>query len=338
MKPKVKLIDIAKALNISTTTVSKALNDKSDISAKTKKAVLDLAKKWDYRPNNVAISLRKKRTLNLIGVVLPNVDHYFYSTILKGIITKASTENYLVLVGESNQDAEKEKLILDEFINYGINGVLLAPSPGSEYDLNLKKIKDYRIPHILIDRTFEGYAGHYVKSDDYRGALKAVNHLIEQGYTKIAHIKVSDNWSVGSDRLRGYEDALKQNDFAIRPDYIVACDLADKQEGIEIASNLLTLDNPPDAIFTVNDRVASGILEYAKEHDIAIPKDLGIVGFSNSMISSAVSPKLTTVEQRGEAMGELAFDYFFESLKNKDAVFQKTFESKLIIRESSMRR
>lgn len=336
MKPKVKLVDIARALNISTTTVSKALNDKSDISAKTKKAVIELADKWDYRPNNLAISLRKNKQLNLIGVVLPNVDHYFFSTILKGIISKASTKNYLVMVGESNQDAEKEKLILEEFINYGINGALVAPAPESLYN-NLKAIKDYRIPHILIDRTYEGFAGHYVKSDDYNGALKAVTHLIKQGYTKIAHVKISDNWSVGSDRLKGYEDALQNSGFTIRPDYIITCDLANKQEGLAIAAELLNMQDPPDAVFTVNDRVAAGILEYSQKNNISIPEDLGLVGFSNSLISSMVSPKLTTVEQRGEAMGELAFDYFFKSLTNKEAVYQKTFESKLIIRESSVR-
>jgi len=336
MKSKVKLVDLARALNISTTTVSKALNNKSDISAKTKKTVLELAEKWDYRPNNLAISLRKKRHLNLIGVVLPNVDHYFFSTILKGIISKASTENYLVLVGESNQNAEKEKMILDDFINYGINGVLIAPSPDSNYD-NLTAITTFRIPHILIDRTFEGFEGHYVRSDDYNGAFKAVSHLMDQGYTKIAHVKVVDNWSVGSDRLKGYEDALKERGYEIRPEYIKTCDLATKKEGLDIAAQLLTASDPPDAIFAVNDRVASGILEYSKNHNIHIPNELGLVGFSNSVISSMVSPKLTTVEQRGEAMGELAFDYFFQSLSNKDDVYQKTFESKLIVRESSIR-
>lgn len=334
MDQKARLIDIAKALNISVTTVSRALNNKSDISQQTKKAVLDLAKELNYQPNALAISLRKKISLKLIGVVLPNVDHYFFSTVLQGIMSAAHQNNYLVLVAESSQDATKEKEILDEFVSYGVNGVLLAPSRESRYKENLLPLVEQRIPVVLMDRTYEDYASHYVQSDDYNGAFEAVSLLIKNGYQRIAHIRGSDNWSIGSERYRGYADALTQQGRQLQEEYVVSCTLANKQEGFQAATHLFNLPNPPDAVFTVTDNVAAGVIEYCNQFNLFIPEQVGVVGFSNSEISALLSPGLTTVEQKGQDIGKVAFEFFLQSLSDKTKVFQKTFESRLIVRES----
>lgn len=334
MDQKIRLIDIARALDISVTTVSRALNNKSDISQQTKQAILDLAKELDYHPNTIAISLRKKRALNLIGVILPNVDHYFFSTVLQGIMSEAHQNNYLVLVAESSQDATKEKEILDEFVSYGVNGVLLAPSRDSSYEQNLFPLVEQRIPIVLMDRTYSDYKSHYVQSDHYQGAFEAVSLLIKNGYQRIAHVRGSDNWSIGSERFRGYTDALAKNGREIHEHHIVNCLQANEKEGYEAARTLFNLPDPPDAVFTVTDNVAAGVIEYCHEANLFIPEQIGIVGFSNSKISALLSPSLTTVEQKGQDIGKLAFKFFLNSLTDKSKIFQKTFESKLIVRES----
>lgn len=334
MDQKARLIDIANALNISVTTVSRALNNKSDISQKTKQAVLDLAKELDYQPNTLAISLRKKRSLKLIGVVLPNIDHYFFSTVLQGIMSEAHQNNYLVIVAESSQDSTKEKEILEEFVSYGVNGVLLAPSRESSYEKNLLPLVEQRIPIVLMDRTYAEYSSHFVQSDDYNGAFEAVSLLLKNGYKRIAHIRGSDNWSIGSERYRGYVDALTQNGRELCTDHVLECLLANEAEGFEAAKTLFSLSNPPDAVFTVTDNVAAGVIEYCHQANLFIPEQIGVVGFSNSKISALLSPSLTTVEQKGQDIGKLAFSFFLQSLSDKTKVFQKTFESKLIVRES----
>lgn len=334
MADKVRLIDIAKALNISVTTVSRALNNKSDINAQTKQAVLDLAKKLDYHPNTFAISLRKNRSLNLIGVILPNVDHYFFSTVLQGIMSEAHKNNYLVLVAESTQDPSKEKEILEEFINYGVDGVLLAPSRDSSYEQNLLPIIEQRIPIVLMDRTYSDYTSHYVQSDDYNGAFQAVSLLIKNDYRNIAHIRGSDRWSIGTERYRGYADALKKHGMSVNEEHIVSCVAANKEEGYQAASQLFELTNPPDAVFTVTDDVAAGVIDYCNQANLKIPEQIGVVGFSNSEISALLSPGLTTVEQKGQDIGKVAFEFFLQTLADKTLILQKTFESRLIIRES----
>jgi len=338
MGKEARLIDIANALNISVTTVSRALNNKDDISQKTKAAVLEVADMLDYKPNTLAISLRKKKTFNVIGVVLPNVDHYFFSTVLKGVMSKAHLNNYLVIVGESSQDAKKEKEILDEFINYGVSGILIAPTKYSQYESNFAYLKDKRIPFVFMDRTYDDHDTSFVRSDDYHGAYQAVSHLINMGYQKIAHIKSSDGWSIGTERCKGYFQALQDHDLDYNSAYLKSSDTATKEDGYLLTAEYFKMDDPPDAIFTVTDDVASGVYEYAHEHQIDIPSQLGVVGFSNSILSSILIPKLTTVEQLGEQMGETAFDYFFQIRKDKRNSFQKTFESKLIVRESSQRK
>ncbi len=339
MRKRTKLKDIADALGVSITTVSRALNNKIDINQQTKRKILELAADLDYRPNNLAISLRKNKVNNVVGVVIPEINHYFFATVLKGIMAKAHQNNYLVIVGESQHKNNKEKQVLEEFMEHGVNGILLAPCQGSNFEDNVLPLIHRRIPTVVMDRMYEDYKGNYVLSDDFHGAFIAVNHLIEMGYKRIAHIGSTDSRSVGTQRRRGYLASLKKAGIKEIQDLIELVDLTDTELGVKAgylaAKKLLSRKNPPDAIFTVTDDVALGVYQYAKEFNISIPKDLGIVGFSNSMFSQHISPGLSTVEQNGVAMGALSFDFFFQALHSNGSVFQKVFESKLIIRESS---
>ena len=337
MREKARLIDIAKALNVSTTTVSRALNNKSDISPKTKEAVLSLARKLDYQPNNLAISLRKKRSFQSIGVILPNVGHYFFSTVLKGIMQKAHLNNYLVMVGESNANALEEEKLVEEFVNYGVNGILITPGKESNYTAISELLQTKRIPHVLIDRTFPNYNGNYVLSNDIEGAKLATNHLLDNGCQRIAYVGILDKCSVCLKRYSGYLSALKEYGIPTDTSIVIKFNEISHRAGFEAARELFSLENPPDSVFAVTDNVAAGVIDYCHVNGIDVPNQLAVVGFSNSEISSIVQPKLTTIEQKGEHMGELAFDYFYQSLVDKNAVMQKTFDLKLIVRESSVK-
>lgn len=341
MNRRAKLKDIAEALNVSITTVSRALNNKTDINPATKQSILAKAKELNYKPNNLALSLRKSNTLNVVGVIVPHVKHYFFSTLLEGIMKSAHEMNYFVLLGESHHSSDREKKVLDDFSEHGVSGILLAPCKHSDFNKNVLPIIHRRTPVVVMDRMYDNYHGNFVNTDDFHGAYEGVNHLIQSGYKKIAHIASSDSWSIGHERLKGYKEALLRNNILIDDNYLSICHFNNKEEGAEegykACHKLFSLKDPPDAIFSVTDDIAIGVYQYAKENQLDIPQDLGVVGFSNSEVSKHLSPPLTTLEQNGKKMGEMAFDFFFRALKSNGQIFQKSFKPELIIRRSSIK-
>jgi len=263
MAQRAKLKDIAQELGVSITTVSRALNNKADINADTREAILAVAQKLNYKPNNLAVSLRKSHSLNVIGVVVPLVRHYFFSALLQGIMDKAHHDNYFVLLGESFHDIEKEKKILDDFAEFGVSGILMAPCKHSDFNQNLLPIIHRRTPVVVMDRMYDNYHGNYVNTNDFYGAQQAVSHLIECGYKRIAHIGSSDSWSIGHERRKGYRKALQDHDLEFDENHLHICDFNNKEEGAEegyrACRRLFALKNPPDAIFSVTDDIAVGV-------------------------------------------------------------------------------
>lgn len=334
MIKRTKLKDIAEALNISVTTVSRAINSKSDISDETRKAVLEMAEQLNYRPNALAISLRKSE-FNVIGVILPSVDHYFFGTVLKGIMNKAHQANYLVMIGESMNDLEKEKEILNQFMSHCVTGILISPSVQDKSLDSLSQVRNKRIPFVVVDRPLENEIDSIVKYDDLNGAFLAVDHLISQGYKNIAVLKGRKECIISETRLNGYKKALKLHNIPYDPNLIKSCIYPSKNDGYQMSKELLLSNNQVDAFFAITDEMAAGVYEAAAEYKIKIPSDLGIVGYSNSEISYHLTPKLTTVEQPGESMGELAFDYLQQIIIGNNRLFKKTFDAQLIIRSSS---
>ncbi len=342
MAKRSKLKDIADALGISIATVSRALNNKLDISQETKRKVLKMANELDYKSNSLAINLRNHNINKVVGVVIPVVNHYFFSTVLKGIMARAHLHNYLVLVGESLHKPIKEKQILNDFMDFNINGLLLAPSIGSKFEQNLLPFMHRRIPTVVMDRIYPSYNGNYVLTDDFKGALVAMDHLFDEGYENIAHIGSTDPGTVGLERKKGFLESYKRRQKSVDPKLIIEVEIHDTELGInagyEAARKLMESKNQPDAIFAVTDDVALGVYKYAKENNINIPNDLGVVGFSNSLTSRYVIPSLSTVEQNGVAMGHLAFEYFYKALHSNGHIFQQVFEPTLLVRESSVRK
>ncbi len=340
LNKRTKLKDIADQLGISITTVYRALNNKSDINEETKRKILDLANELEYRPNSLAISLRKNKMIPLVGVILPIINHYFFATVLKGIMSNAHLHNSLIIAGESLQDPTKEKRILDQFMDQGVSGIIMAPARNSNFEKNIIPLLHKRTPIVIIDRMYDHYKGNYVLTDDYGGGYKATQHLLDNGYKRIAHIGSTDDKSIGTERRKGYVAALNDAGIFPKEEYIILSDIDNPdttiEKGYEAAAILFKLKNPPDAVFAVTDDIAIGVIEYAKENNIFIPEELGIVGFSNSKMSNYIRPRLTTVEQNGFKMGQLAFDYFSKASSSYGEVFQKTFDLDLIIRESSL--
>lgn len=336
MIKRTKLKDIADALNISVTTVSRAINSKSDISAQTKKAVLDKAEELNYRPNALAISLRKSE-FNVIGVVLPSIDHYFFGTLLKGVMNKAHQSNYLVMIGESMNDPEKENEILNQFINHCVTGVLISPSNKSEELDNFNHLRNKRIPLVIMDRPFKNELDSVVKYDDLKGSQLAVEHLINQGYKRIAFLRGSEGCIISEIRFEGYKKTLKEHGIPFDAALVKSCAHPSHKDGFQMSKELLLSQPNVDAFFAVTDELASGVYEAAHEFKLDIPGDIGVVGYSNSQVATYLSPKLTSVEQPGEKMGELAFDYLQQIIIGNNRVLKKTFDAKLIIRNSSAR-
>ncbi len=327
--------DIANYLNVSTTTVSRALNDKQDISNQMRQKVLEVAKLLDYKPNTIAISLRKKTTKKLIGVVMPSVNHYFFSTILRGITTSTYGDDYMIIIGESNQDVQREKEIINQFDDHYVAGVIIVPTRNKGSKDNVEMIRQRQSPLILIDRTFEDYNGSYIQHDDFKGAYDATSHLIRRGKREIAMLKGGQDCSLSQSRFEGFRTALKDNNLVHNPARVISCTNANKDEGYAAAKTLFSNGTKPDAIFCITDQLAAGALRYAQEHDISVPKQLALVGYSNSEISQSVTPKLTTVSQNGFEMGRLAKEFLVEMCHHPEVIRQKVFSSELIQRESS---
>ncbi len=337
MHNKMTMKEIARRLNISITTVSRALNSKSDVGEKTRQAVMALARELDYTPNEIAASLRKRKS-SIIGVILPRVEHYFFATILKGIVSSAQKDNFAVILSESAHIPQKESELVGRLIGMNVSGIILAPC-RNEIDISYNKsMEKNNIPIVLIDRMPKNYQGHFVKTNDFHGAEIAVKHLIQQGYKKIAHIRGHEYSSIAEDRYQGYCHALKLNNMEYNPALVKTCEFVNKEEGYYFTKELLLSDDKPDAIFTVSDEVAMGVYKAMGELGLNIPVDVGVVGYSNSMVSNFIYPTLSTIDQPGIRMGETAYEFLRSALDDTEKIRQKVFEAKLLIRQSSVRR
>lgn len=336
MAKKLTMKDIAERLNISITTVSRALNNKSDVGENTRKAVLELAKSFDYAPNTMASSLRKSKS-NVIGVILPRLEHYFFSTVLKGIVSYAQKDNFVVSVGESSHNHKKESELIGQFIGMNVSGIIIAPCRNELNISYVNALKQNDIPLILMDRIPKNFKGNYIKLNDFHGAQVAVEHLIQQGYKKIAHIRGHGYSSIAEERYLGYLQALKLHNIKHNPSLVRTCEFVSSEEGYYFTKELVLSPNKPDAIFTVTDEVALGVYDALREMHLKIPEDVGVVGFSNSIVSNYLTPRLTTIDQPGVRMGEMAYEFLRASFDDNSDTFQKIFEAKLLIRESSVR-
>lgn len=336
-KKKTTINDIAEALNITASTVSRALQDHPRISDATKKEVIRTAKKLNYHPNNIAAALRKGKS-NLLGVMVPITDENFFASAIRGIEEVANQSGFRVLIMQSNDSTDKEKANIDAMFRAQVDGVLASIAMETTTFEHYQEIIDRGIPLILFDRFSDLINTNTVALDDYQGAYKAVEHLIKQGCRKIVHFAGYQHVSIYGERFRGYRDALKNYDIPFNDDLFYECDLK-LESGRKLAKKILSRNVLPDAIFSSSDYSAMGAMQVLKAHGIAIPGQIAIVGFSNEPFSSFVEPGLSTVEQHSSKMGQLSAKLFLEQLAlgtESELITKKTvITPKLIIRASS---
>ena len=312
MKRQVTLKDIANKLGVSTSTVSRALQDHPDISEKTREAVKELAKILGYKPNLVALNLKHSRT-NTIGVLVPEVEHYFFSTILNGVEEVAYKNNFSVMVFQSNESYMREVLIAQTFLANRVDGLLASFSKNTHDFSHFQQIIDNEIPLVFFDREREELHADSVIVDDYSGAYNAVTHLISKGCKKIAFFSAPQHLVLGKNRLEGYKAALENNGITYNTDLVYSCDTFDQAE--KISRSILRKQDRPDAIFAVNDLTAIGAMKVAKQQGLHIPDDIKFVGFENSRSAWICEPELTTVDQFGFELGKKATELLLSRIR-----------------------
>lgn len=332
------IVDIAKALNISKSTVSRALHEHSDINPQTRAAVLEMARQLDYQPNLLAKSLVKSKS-NTIGIIVPEFLTYFFPTIIMGAQQVAEQAGYNVIICQSQESFKTEVANANVLLANRVDGVLISMTRETKKFEHFKAFERHGIPVVFFNRICDEMDTSKVLVNDYEGALKAVEHLIKNGYRNIAHIGGPPVLRITHNRLKGYRDALEKHGLPFKKELVVHCNLS-KKDAIHCAEKLLNLKHRPDAVFCVNDPVAIQLMLAAKKMKIKIPSELGIVGFSNDPISEVIEPALTTVQQPVADIGRSAMHILLDAIKNGDAYTPvlESLETTLIIRESSSRK
>lgn len=330
--------DLAEKLNISVSTVSRALKDNPEISQQTRKTVQALAKELGYKPNPIAVALKTHKS-NTIGIVVPQIVNTFFATVVKKVEEIADKYGYNVLVSSSNESFEKEQKNIEIFLANRTDGIILSISRATTSYEHIRQIQEMGIPLVLFDRTTKELDVSKVVADDADAAFKIVQHLIHGGARKIALITGPEQMSIGKNRMKGYLKAMTVNKLEINTDYIVRCDDYSVKAAKEAAGRLLNLKNIPDAIFGINDDMAIGAIEAIKEKGLKIPEEIAVFGFSNSKRSRYMNPSVSTINQFPEKIGEVAAELLFEQiLDNKHAkIREEVVNCELIIRESSDR-
>lgn len=341
MKKKVTTLKmLAQNLELSISTVSRALNDHPDISIETKEKVKQLALAMNYTPNIFAKGFRNHKT-NIIGVIVPNVTHYFTSTIIRGILEEASLLGYRVIISESNNDVIKQKDMFNTMLQFGVDGILASLTKMTkEIDHILPIINT--VPLILFDKVSSKIPCTQITINDEEAAFNAVEHLINIGKKRIAIIKEREFSYTSQKRYSGYLKALKAHNIDIDEKIVISVDDISLRQGRRMTNILLSLKKRPDAIFAITDSAAVGVIKTLKKLDIKIPEEIAVVGFSNSINSTIIEPKLTTINQPGNLIGKTAIKYLIKEIENNavdEIAMNKTVEIKteLIVRDSTFK-
>jgi LacI family transcriptional regulator len=322
-------------LGISPSTVSRALKDHPDISPQTKIQVRELVEKLKYKPNAVALSLRSRKT-NIIGVIVPEMVHHFFSSVISGIEEEAIRAGYNVMIFQSNESYDREVQNVQALLASRVDGVLVSLSKTTKKFSHFKELMDNDIPLVLFDRVCDELDTDKVIVDDFNGAFAAVEYLIKTGCRRIAHFAAPQHLKIGYLRQRGYISALEKNGIPIDDELIVKCDT--HNEALEITYKVMDLANPPDAIFAVNDLTATGVLKVLKRLNKRVPDDISVVGFTDGLVSTVTDPPMTTVSQHGFEMGQIAAKILLKRIETGIENFKpitEVIKTDLVIREST---
>ncbi|MBR6252071.1 MAG: LacI family DNA-binding transcriptional regulator [Bacteroidales bacterium] len=309
----VTIKDIARTLGISASTVSRALKDHPDISAETKRQVQQLASSVNYRPNTLALGLRKSKT-NTIGIVIPEIVHHFFSTVISGIDDVAYNAGYNTMLCQTNESEERERSSIQNMIDMRIDGFLISVSKNTTQFDHLTNLATDGIPVVFFDRVCEGLPSNRVITDDFEGARIATRHLISQGCKRIAHLTSASSLIISKQRRDGYTTALREAGLEVNPDYIIE---ADSREAIIANSDkLITIAPEIDGLFAINDSTAITAIQLLQRNGYNIPRDIAVIGFGDGPLTEIVSPTLSTVEQKGYEMGAEAMRMLIRQMES----------------------
>lgn len=331
--------DIAKALGVSTSTVSRALRDSHEIGAETKRLVLDCAARLNYKPNPNALSLKEKRS-RTIGIIVCEIANSFFSQVINGIESIAYNKDYNIIISQSKESYEREILEVQNMASRSVDGLLISLSTETNNIDYIKNLHNLGFPIVFFDRITNEIKTHCVTIDNFKGVYDCTEHLIKNGYKKIAALTNSEFLSITSERMAGYKEALEHYKLPYNKKYIKHCFYGGMvfAEIEEAVNELLKLKEKPDAIICTSDKLTIGCLQTMKRRGLEIPKDIALAGFSNSDIAELTNPALTVIRQPSEDIGKAAVELLLQIIESKRPIleFEKRILSpQLIIRESS---
>lgn len=327
--------DIATQLGVSVATVSRALKNSPNISKQRREMIQRYAREHDYYPNVIAEQLRhsRQKPSQIIGVILPEIVHFYFASILSGIEEKAKERGYRIMVAQSDERYEREVEICESFMKNKVCGIIVSQAKDTERYDHFKKLVTNGIPLVFYDRICPALNASRVVVDDYQGAYKAVSYLIETGCKRIAFFGANMNMQISKNRFNGYKDALYHHGMQPHDDLILQCDNRDDAERITPA--LLRRKDRPDGFFAINDETAIGILYTAKRMGFRVPDDVAVCGFTDSERAVSCDPMLTTVKQDGREVGSQATDVLIDTVEGKlpiDRAEKRVVRTRLVVR------
>ncbi len=337
VRKEITIYDLARKLNISIATVSRALKDDPVVSKKTKKRIAELAEEMGYRSNNFARNLRNQRT-DTIGVIVPRLNSYFMSTVIAGIENIANSEGFNLIISQSSESAQKEIASAKTMFNNRVDGLLVSLAYDTDDITHFEPFIKKNIPLIFFDRVEEHKSFTNILINNKKAAYEATSHLIEQGCKRIVYITATPKRNVYIDRLQGYKDALAHHHLKFKNEYVLISNLS-QEAGAEAATIIRQMKPLPDAVFVANDNCAVGCMVALKKAGIRIPEDIAFAGFNNDPVSTVVEPNLTTINYPGYEMGQAAARNLINHLNGASSIDSTNtiiLRSELVIRESSV--
>jgi len=338
-KKRTTIKDIANVLNISAAAVSKALHNDSRISKQTKEDVKRVAKELNYQPNHLASALRKGKS-NLVGVIVPRTNSNFFSSVIENMEAVLDKAGYNIIITQSKESFKKECKNIDTLLYTQVDGII-ASMANETTDLSYyEKIKSKGIPLILFDRGENDLNVDYVGINDYASSHMIVEHLVEKGCKRIAHIGGYRRTRIFNNRIRGYIDALTKHNLPLDQNLLTESSLT-LEDGREMMQKFLLLEQRPDAVYVASDYAALGALQVLNENNINVPEDICLIGFGNEPFTSFVKPTISTVNQHSAEIGKIAAETFLSRINDenwKPSLNKNILKSELIVRESSDKR
>lgn len=326
--------DLARKLNISVSTVSRALRNASDINPETKQAVLALASELNYEPNLIAQGMVKGKS-KMIGIIVPFIHSNYFSEALSGMTETANEYGYHLLLCQSNEDVLQETKSVKKLLRCRIDGLLISVSKDTKDFSELVRVREMGIPIVMFDRTIPGFPCNKVIVNEYEGAFNAVEHLIKKGCKRIAHLAGPVHTSVSINRMKGYVDALAKYQLPINEKLIVRCN-AFEEDALQGIKKIMRSNPHPDGIFFINDLSAIVAMGFLRRKGFNIPEQIKVIGFNGDPVSSMVDPSLTTVMQPGYEVGKLGMRMVIDEIDSPATQFQEIqLRTQLILRDSS---